>query len=80
MVGASAWPWALRVGGLADFLSKPILVGCANGAALVLVASQPETFFGQTSALCDLGIYSCGGAGRRHKQKDSTHATSRHGA
>jgi MFS superfamily sulfate permease-like transporter len=77
MVGASASPWALRVGGLADFLSKPILVGCTNGAALVVVASQPEKFFGQTGALCDLGIYSCGGAGRRHKQKDSTRSASR---
>jgi SulP family sulfate permease len=35
-----------RVGAVADFFSKPVLVGYMTGAALILVASQLNQFFG----------------------------------
>ena len=35
-----------RLGAIADFLSKPVLVGYMTGAALILVASQLNTLFG----------------------------------
>jgi SulP family sulfate permease len=35
-----------RVGAVADFFSKPVLVGYMTGAALILVASQLDKFFG----------------------------------
>ena len=35
-----------RVGAVADFFSKPVLVGYMTGAALILVASQLDRFFG----------------------------------
>jgi SulP family sulfate permease len=37
-----------RLGSVADFLSKPILVGYMTGAALILVASQLNKLFGVT--------------------------------
>jgi len=37
-----------RVGAVADFFSKPVLVGYMTGAALILVASQLDKFFGVT--------------------------------
>src|SRR5581483_999468 len=37
--------WA-RLGAIADFLSKPVLVGYMTGAALILVASQLNKLFG----------------------------------
>src|SRR4029453_5589329 len=36
----------LRVGMIADFLSKPVLVGYMTGAAMVLAATQLEKVFG----------------------------------
>lgn len=41
LVGARA-----RIGAIADFLSKPVLVGYMTGAALILVASQLDRLFG----------------------------------
>src|SRR5262245_3912173 len=38
----------LRVGAIADFLSKPILVGYMGGAALILVSTQLGKLFGLT--------------------------------
>jgi SulP family sulfate permease len=35
-----------RIGAAADFFSKPVLVGYMTGAALILVASQLDKFFG----------------------------------
>lgn len=35
-----------RIGAVADFLSKPVLVGYMTGAALILVASQLDKIFG----------------------------------
>lgn len=35
-----------RIGAVADFFSKPVLVGYMTGAALILVASQLDKFFG----------------------------------
>jgi SulP family sulfate permease len=35
-----------RIGAIADFLSKPVLVGYMTGAALILVASQLDKLFG----------------------------------
>ena len=35
-----------RLGAIADFLSKPVLVGYMTGAALILIASQLNTLFG----------------------------------
>jgi sulfate permease, SulP family len=35
-----------RIGAVADFFSKPVLVGYMTGAALILVASQLDRFFG----------------------------------
>ena len=35
-----------KIGGIADFLSKPVLVGYMTGAALILVASQLDKLFG----------------------------------
>jgi sulfate permease, SulP family len=35
-----------RLGVIADFLSKPVLVGYMTGAALILMASQLDKFFG----------------------------------
>jgi SulP family sulfate permease len=37
-----------RVGAVADFFSKPVLVGYMTGAALILMASQLDKFFGVT--------------------------------
>ena len=37
--------WA-KIGAVADFLSKPVLVGYMTGAALILVASQLDKLFG----------------------------------
>jgi SulP family sulfate permease len=37
-----------RFGAVADFLSKPVLVGYMTGAALILIASQLNKFFGVT--------------------------------
>ncbi len=37
-----------RIGAVADFLSKPVLVGYMTGAALILVASQLNKLFGVT--------------------------------
>jgi SulP family sulfate permease len=37
-----------KLGAIADFLSKPVLVGYMSGAALILVASQLNKFFGVT--------------------------------
>jgi SulP family sulfate permease len=37
-----------KVGAVADFFSKPVLVGYMTGAALILVASQLDKFFGVT--------------------------------
>lgn len=37
-----------KFGAVADFLSKPVLVGYMTGAALILMASQLGTFFGIT--------------------------------
>jgi sulfate permease, SulP family len=37
-----------RIGAVADFFSKPVLVGYMTGAALILVASQLDKFFGVT--------------------------------
>jgi len=37
---------AARFGAVADFLSKPVLVGYMTGAALILVVSQLNKFFG----------------------------------
>ena len=36
----------VRIGAIADFLSKPVLVGYMTGAALILVASQLDKLFG----------------------------------
>ena len=36
----------LRLGMLADFLSRPVLVGFMNGIAVILIASQLPRFFG----------------------------------
>ncbi|NOK04940.1 MULTISPECIES: SulP family inorganic anion transporter [unclassified Myxococcus] len=36
----------LKVGALADFLSKPILIGYINGAALIIIGSQLARLFG----------------------------------
>jgi sulfate permease, SulP family len=36
----------LQVGGIANFLSKPVLVGYMSGAALILIASQLDKLFG----------------------------------
>jgi sulfate permease, SulP family len=41
LLGASA-----KIGAIADFLSKPVLVGYMTGAALILVASQLDKLFG----------------------------------
>jgi sulfate permease, SulP family len=38
-----AW---VKIGAIADFLSKPVLVGYMTGAALILVASQLDKLFG----------------------------------
>ncbi len=38
----------LRLGMIADFLSKPVLVGYMTGAALILVSTQLEKLFGLT--------------------------------
>jgi sulfate permease, SulP family len=35
-----------KIGGIADFLSKPVLVGYMTGAALILIASQLDKLFG----------------------------------
>ena len=35
-----------RIGAVADFLSKPVLVGYMTGAALILIASQLDKLFG----------------------------------
>ncbi len=35
-----------RIGAIADFLSKPVLVGYMTGAALILIASQLDKLFG----------------------------------
>ena len=35
-----------KVGAVADFLSKPVLIGYMTGAALILMASQLDKFFG----------------------------------
>ena len=35
-----------KIGAIADFLSKPVLVGYMTGAALILVASQLDKLFG----------------------------------
>ena len=37
---------ALRLGAIADFLSKPVLVGYMSGAALILVSTQLGNLFG----------------------------------
>jgi SulP family sulfate permease len=37
-----------KFGAVADFLSKPVLVGYMTGAALILIASQLSAFFGLT--------------------------------
>jgi sulfate permease, SulP family len=37
--------WA-KIGALADFLSKPVLIGYMTGAALILIASQLDKLFG----------------------------------
>jgi SulP family sulfate permease len=37
---------ALRIGAIADFLSKPVLVGYMSGAALILVSTQLGKLFG----------------------------------
>ena len=37
-----------RIGAVADFLSKPVLVGYMTGAALILIASQLDKLFGIT--------------------------------
>jgi SulP family sulfate permease len=39
---------AARFGSVADFLAKPVLVGYMTGAALILVVSQLNKFFGVT--------------------------------
>jgi MFS superfamily sulfate permease-like transporter len=36
----------LRLGGLADFLSRPILVGFLNGVALSIILGQADKIFG----------------------------------
>ncbi|MFP2929693.1 SulP family inorganic anion transporter [Pyxidicoccus sp. 3LG] len=36
----------LKAGGLADFLSRPILIGYTNGAALIIIGSQLARMFG----------------------------------
>ena len=36
----------VKIGAIADFLSKPVLVGYMTGAALILVASQLDKLFG----------------------------------
>jgi SulP family sulfate permease len=36
----------LKIGAIADFLSKPVLVGYMTGAALILMASQLDKLFG----------------------------------
>ena len=36
----------LKIGAVADFLSKPVLVGYMTGAALILIASQLDKLFG----------------------------------
>jgi len=43
-----------EAGGLADFLSKPILVGYINGAALIIIGSQLARLLGleRTSTVC----------------------------
>ena len=41
LLGAGA-----KIGAIADFLSKPVLVGYMTGAALILVASQLDKLFG----------------------------------
>jgi sulfate permease, SulP family len=41
LLGAQA-----KIGAIADFLSKPVLVGYMTGAALILVASQLDKLFG----------------------------------
>jgi SulP family sulfate permease len=38
----------VKIGAVADFLSKPVLVGYMTGAALILVASQVNKVFGVT--------------------------------
>src|SRR5215469_11283576 len=35
-----------RIGAVADFLSKPVLVGYMTGAALILMGSQLDKLFG----------------------------------
>jgi SulP family sulfate permease len=37
---------ALRIGAIADFLSKPVLIGYLSGAALILVSTQLGKLFG----------------------------------
>ncbi|HSU53181.1 MAG TPA: SulP family inorganic anion transporter [Candidatus Dormibacteraeota bacterium] len=36
----------LKIGAVADFFSKPVLVGYMSGAAMILIASQLNKFFG----------------------------------
>ena len=40
---------ALRFGFMADFLSKPVLVGYANGVAMQIIASQATKLLGQSA-------------------------------
>ena len=40
---------ALRLGFMADFLSKPVLVGYANGVAMQIIASQATKLLGQSA-------------------------------
>ncbi|WP_164021690.1 SulP family inorganic anion transporter [Pyxidicoccus trucidator] len=57
VAGLSLLAGLLKAGGLADFLSKPILIGYTNGAALIIIGSQlarmvglerkSDAFFGQ---------------------------------
>ncbi|AEI64704.1 sulfate permease [Corallococcus macrosporus] len=44
--GLSLLGGLLKLGALADFLSKPILIGYINGAALIIIGSQLARLFG----------------------------------
>ena len=43
--------WIARLGFLADFLSRPVLVGYLAGVAVIMVVSQLPNFTGITSSV-----------------------------
>lgn len=44
LVAACFWvAWLLKLGWLADYLSRPVLVGYIHGVAVVLIVGQPAS-------------------------------------